>query len=111
MVSRELENMRTRSSLSYCSSSSSLRSAYCVSTDPATSTSSKFASSRSSGAYFNARKSSREWREMAGMEESGELSPGVARDVFASSFFFFLRFLVDRPLRYEPLVKDFFAGI
>lgn len=47
---------------------------------------------------------------MAGMEESGEPSPGVARDVFASSFFFFfLLFLVERPLRYERLVKDFFC--
>ena len=91
------KSMLTRSSLSFCSSSSSLRSAYCASTDPATS--SKVVSSQSSGAYFDARKSSKGWRETAGLE-SGELL-GVARDVFAFSFLFLL-FLVERPLRYCP---------
>src|SRR5258708_11037681 len=95
--------MLTRSSLSYCPSSSSLRSAYSATTDPATS--SKVASSVSSEAYFNARESSRGWRETAGTD-SDEL-PGVSRDVIASSFFFLL-FLVERPLRYDPLVNDFF---
>src|SRR5713226_5594638 len=95
--------MPTRSSLSYCSSSSSLRSAYSATTDPATS--SKVASSVSSEAYFNARESSRGWRETAGTD-SDEL-PGVSRDVIASSFFFLL-FLVERPLRYDPLVKEYF---
>jgi hypothetical protein len=69
-----------------------------ASTDPATS--SKVESSVFSEAYFDARISSRGWRETAGTNEV----PGVARKVSLSSFFFLL-FLAERPLRYESLVK------
>lgn len=93
----------TRSSLSCRSSSSSLRSAYSASSEPATV--SKNVSSLSSEAYFDVRKSRRGWRETAGTKERSD-SGTTARDAAFPSSFFFLFFRAGRPLRYKRPIKD-----